>query len=117
MKRTAIMKGTPPCQAPEQISEKVQAVSQIVNFDGKEILNMDLFYMGKLRGRYFADKEEKTHAAFADGKWYSCMINNVARVCQNLETIKGMDITTEITGNLYQRRINRLHWDIWEPTM
>lgn len=89
MKRTAIMKGTPPCQAPEQISEKVQAVSQIVNFDGKEILNMDLFYMGKLRGRYFADKEEKTHAAFADGKWYSCMINNVARVCQNLETIKG----------------------------
>lgn len=89
MKRTAIMKGTPPCQAPEQISEKVQAVSQIVNFDGKEILNMDLFYMGKLRGRYFADKEEKTHAAFADGKWYSCMINNVARVCKNLETIKG----------------------------
>nr|DAG74720.1 MAG TPA: PcfJ like protein [Caudoviricetes sp.] len=89
MKRTAIMKNTLPCQAPEQVSEKVQAVSQIVNFDGKEILNMDLFYMGKLRGRYFADKEEKTHAAFADGKWYSCMINNVARVCQNLETIKG----------------------------
>ena len=89
MKRTAIMKNTLPCQAPEQVSEKVQAVSQIVNFDGKEILNMDLFYMGKLRGRYFADKEDKTHAAFADGKWYSCMINNVARVCQNLETIKG----------------------------
>lgn len=89
MKRTAIMKNTLPCQAPEQVSEKVQAVSQIVNFDGKEILNMDLFYMGKLRGRYFADKEDKTHAAFADGKWYSCMINNVARVCKNLETIKG----------------------------
>lgn len=64
MKRTAIMKGTPPCQAPEQISEKVQAVSQIVNFDGKEILNMDLFYMGKLRGRYFADKEEKNSRRF-----------------------------------------------------
>lgn len=89
MKRTAIMKSALPCQAPERISKKVLVVSQIVNFDGKEILNMDLFYMGKLRGRYFADKEEKTHAAFADGKWYSCMINNVARVCKNLETIKG----------------------------
>lgn len=89
MKRTAIMKKTPACQAPERISEEVLAVSQIVNFDGKEILNMDLFYMGQLRGRYFADKKEKTHAAFADGKWYSCMINNVARVCKSLETVKG----------------------------
>ena len=89
MKRTAIMKNTPPCQFPEQISDEVLGVSQVVEFDGKEILNIDLFYMGCLRARYFADKEEKAHAAFADGKWYSCMINNVARVCKSLDTIKG----------------------------
>ncbi|MEY8279248.1 PcfJ domain-containing protein [Blautia marasmi] len=89
MKRTAIMKNTPPCQFPEQISDEVLGVSQVVEFDGKEILNIDLFYMGCLRARYFADKEEKAHAAFADGKWYSCMINNVARVCKSLETVKG----------------------------
>ena len=89
MKRTAIMKNTPPCQAPEWINDEVLGVSQVVEFGGKEILNIDLFYMGCLRGRYFADKEEKAHAAFADGKWYSCMINNVARVCKSLDTIKG----------------------------
>lgn len=89
MKRTAIMKNTPPCQAPERISDEVLGVSQVIEFGGKEILNIDLFYMGNLRGRYFADKEEKSHAAFADGKWYSCMINNVARVCKSLDTIKG----------------------------
>lgn len=89
MKRTAIMKNTPPCQAPERISDEVLGVSQVVEFDGKEILNIDLFYMGCLRARYFADKEEKAHAAFADGKWYSCMMNNVARVCKSLDTIKG----------------------------
>lgn len=89
MKRTEIMKNTPPCATPEQASNEVLAVSQIAEFDGKEILNIDLFYMGCLRGRYFADKEEQAHAAFADGKWYSCMINNVARVCRGLDTIKG----------------------------
>nr|WP_288891096.1 PcfJ domain-containing protein [uncultured Blautia sp.] len=89
MKRTAIMKNTPPCQAPERISDEVLGVSQIVEFDGKKILNIDLFYMGQLRSRYFADKKEKAHAAFANGKWYSCMINNVARVCKDLDTIKG----------------------------
>ncbi len=80
MKRTEIMKNTPPCTKPKQDSDTdVLAVSQVVEFGGKEILNIDLFYMGHMRGRYFADKEEKTHAAFVDGKWYSCMINNVAQ--------------------------------------
>ncbi|WP_343247747.1 PcfJ domain-containing protein [Diplocloster hominis] len=89
MKRTAVLKNTPPCAAPKKSSNEVLAVSQVVEFDGKEILNIDLFYGGQLRGRYFADKEEKVHAAFADGKWYTCMINNVARVCKSLDTIKG----------------------------
>lgn len=89
MKRTELLKKTHHCNAPEKTSEDVLAVSQVVEHGGKQFLNIDLFYMGHLRGRYFADREEKTHAAFVDGKWRSCMINNVARICKGMDTIKG----------------------------
>lgn len=89
MKRTAILKNTPKCETPKRYSDEVLGVSQITEYEGKQFLNIDLFYMGNLRGRYFADVEEKSHAAFVGGKWYSCMINNVARVCKDLDTMKG----------------------------
>ena len=89
MKRTELFKIIPPCEAPKQNSTEVLAVSQIAEVSGKRILNIDLFYMGQRRGRYFADKEKQTHAANVDGKWYSCMMNNVARVCKGLDTVKG----------------------------
>ena len=91
MKRTALLRDVPPCAAPDGISEDVLAVSQIVEHDGKSILNIDLFYDGVLRGRYFADIKEKCHNANVDGKWYRCSLNNVARVCKGKETLKGYD--------------------------
>ena len=91
MKRTALLRDVPPCAAPDGISEDVLAVSQIVEHDGKSILNIDLFYDGVLRGRYFADIKEKCHNANVDGKWYRCSLNNVARVCKGKETLKRFD--------------------------
>lgn len=91
MKRTALLRDVPPCAAPDGISEDVLAVSQIVEHDGKSILNIDLFYDDVLRGRYFADIKEKCHNANVDGKWYRCSLNNVARVCKGKETLKGYD--------------------------
>lgn len=89
MKRTDILKNTPQCKAPERESEEVLAVSQVVEYEKTQILNIDLFYKGRLTGRYFADKEERSHAASVGGKWYSCMMNNVARVCKGMDTVKG----------------------------
>ena len=89
MKRTALLREVPQCAAPDEISKDVLAVSQIVEHDGKSILNIDLFYDGTLRGRYFADIKEKCHNANVDGKWYRCSLNNVARVCKGKETLKG----------------------------
>lgn len=89
MKRTALLREVPQCAAPDGISEDVLAVSQIVEHDGKSILNIDCFYDGTLRGRYFADVKEKCHNANVNGKWYKCSINNVARVCQGKEVLKG----------------------------
>lgn len=89
MKRTALLREVPRCAAPEERSKDVLAVSQIVEHDGKSILNIDLFYDGTLRGRYFADVKEKCHNASVDGKWYKCSLNNVARVCKGKETLKG----------------------------
>lgn len=89
MKRTALLREVPRCAAPDEMSKDVLAVSQIVEHDGKSILNIDLFYDGTLRGRYFADVKEKCHNANVDGKWYKCSLNNVARVCQGKEVLKG----------------------------
>lgn len=87
MKRTKLLQNTP-CETPSSASEDVQAVSQIVEVDGRRILDIDLFYEGKLRGRYFADKEEQNWAANVDGKWYTCRMNNVARLCKDMSTLK-----------------------------
>ena len=81
MKWSKLIKSEP-CPPPLVESEKVLAVSQIVNQDGKETLNLDLYYQGVLKARYFADKEEERFSSFADGKWQSCMIKNVARLCK-----------------------------------
>lgn len=85
MKRTKLLK-TAPCKAPEISSdENVIAVSQIIRIDGEETLEISLFYQGEVKGRYFADK--KVHNAWVDGRWYTCKLENVARICKGLETL------------------------------
>lgn len=86
MKRTKLLKSAP-CAAPKKSSEQdVIAVSQIVEIDGESAVEISLFYMGKLRGRYFADKDN--HNAWVDGKWYTCRLKNVARLCKDMTPLK-----------------------------
>ncbi len=86
MKRTKLLKSAP-CAAPQKSSEQdVIAVSQIVEADGESALEISLFYMGELRGRYFAD--EDNHNAWVDGKWYTCRLKNVARLCKDMSPLK-----------------------------
>lgn len=56
MKRTALLLNIPQQEAPEKISGHVTAVSQVAEYDGQQYLNIDLFYMGELKARYFADR-------------------------------------------------------------
>lgn len=80
MKRTKLLKSAP-CAAPQKTSEDaVIAASQIVGADGEEALEISLFYEGELKARYFADAEN--HNAWVDGKWCTCKLNNVARMCK-----------------------------------
>lgn len=87
MKRTELLKHIPPQSAPEEVSKYVLGVSQVAEYEGARYLNIDLFYQGHLRGRYFADK--KSHVANVNGHWYTCMIDNVARVCRGEEPRRG----------------------------
>ncbi len=86
MKRTKLLKSAP-CAAPEKTSkDDVIAVSQIVEMDGEKAVEISLFYKGVLSGRYFADAEN--HNAWVDGRWYTCKLDNVARLCKNMEPMK-----------------------------
>ena len=80
MKRSLLLKTTP-CAMPECDPKEVTAVSQIVAAGGEQAVEISLFYRGRLRGRYFADKEN--HNAWVDGKWYTCRLENVARLCKD----------------------------------
>lgn len=89
MRRTALLMHIPEQEAPETRSEKVVAVSQIASYNGQQYLNIDLFYKGELKGRYFADR--LTHACYVDGSWRTCKINNVARICMGKPSLKGAE--------------------------
>jgi DNA-directed RNA polymerase subunit RPC12/RpoP len=77
----------PEQEAPEKTSEFVTAVSQVANYDGQLYLNIDLFYKGVLKARYFADR--MTHACHVDGSWRTCKIYNIARICMGKTVLKG----------------------------
>ena len=89
MRWSEMKKETPICPAPKRKSEDVLAVSQVVEWRGHQILNLDLYYMGVLEARYFADREERTHAAYIGGGWVRCSIKNVARMCKSETVLKG----------------------------
>ena len=86
MKRTKFLE-CEPCETPKTTSkDEVIAASQILEVDGEQAVEISLFFKGVLKGRYFADKEN--HNAWVAGKWYTCKLNNVARVCMGLEPMK-----------------------------
>jgi hypothetical protein len=86
MKRTKFLK-CEPCNIPKKNSEdRVVATSQILEIDGERAVEISLFFGGDLKGRYFADMEN--HSAWVDGKWYTCRLKNVVRLCEGLEPLK-----------------------------
>lgn len=87
MKRTELLLNIPKQEAPEEISGHVTAVSQVAEYDGQQYLNIDLFYMGELKARYFADRF--TYACYVDGSWKTCKMDNIARICMGKTPVKG----------------------------
>ena len=87
MKRTALLLNIPKQEAPEKISGFVTAVSQVADYDGQQYLNIDLFYLGELKARYFADRF--TYACYVDGSWRTCRLYNIARICMGKTVLKG----------------------------
>jgi len=81
----------PPCQVPENYEEEydpedVVAASQVLQReDGEPVLEIDLFYAGELRARYFADDEELHYAVWLDGKWVQNTLNNAVRQIKAME--------------------------------
>lgn len=87
MKQTKLLWYIPEQEAPETTSEHVTAVSQVASYDGQVYLNIDLFYKGVLKARYFADG--LTYACNVGGSWRKSRINNIARVCMGKPLLKG----------------------------
>ena len=95
MKRTALLRNIASLPEPDDLGcldGKVIGVSQIAEYEGKRYLNVDLYYMGELRGRYFADGE--TYTANVQGKWYTGRIENAARLCMGKKPYKGAEYYT-----------------------
>ncbi len=86
MKRRRLL-NTPTCLEPEKPDpDVVTAVSQLVEVDGKIILNIDLFTGAGLQARYFADREAGEYGSWVQGEWSGAMIQNIAKKCIGLPT-------------------------------
>ena len=89
MKRSELLK-IPSLPRPEDLGrdvKKVYGISQVAKCDQKQYLNIDLYYMGELQGRYFADEEG--HVANVQGRWNNALLENVARLCMGKEPYRG----------------------------
>lgn len=93
MKRKALLTHIPEQELPKQENEtqledeKVTAVSQVTSYDGQQYLNIDLFYHGQLKARYFTDR--LTYASCVGGQWKTCKLDNVARICAGKAPLYG----------------------------
>ncbi len=78
-----------PCRVPEMDSnhEYVIASAQLIQAQGKEILNIDLFWEGTRKARYFADKEVPDWAVYDETnepKWKKKRLRTVCREIMRL---------------------------------
>ena len=86
MKRTKFLH-CPPCAALENVDSKViTAVSQILEVDGEQAVEISLFLEGRLKARYFADKE--TYSTWVNGTWTGCKFGNILRICEDQPALK-----------------------------
>lgn len=93
MKRTKLL-GIKPCGVPENARDRMEVVAtgRIVEVDGEKAVEISMFYKGELKARYFAD--EKVHYAYVGGKWNTCTLDNVERLC------KGEDVKHDAYWNV-----------------
>ncbi len=86
MKRSKFLK-LAPREMPTDIPEnEVVAASQIVEVGGEQAVEIDLFYAEQLRARYFTDK--LVHHTWIDGKWSSCRLENIKRLCEGADPLR-----------------------------
>lgn len=83
-----------PCREPEQdTSNQVVATSQIIiddSSEGKNITEVDLWWHGELKARWFAVEKEDKYAVYVLGAgWKDMKLTNVARVIQGKEVLRG----------------------------
>lgn len=79
MKRAKLLK-TEPIEYPKIINKrKAIALSRITEADGEQALEIDLFFAGERRARYFADPDN--HYAWINGKWTDDRLDNAALIC------------------------------------
>lgn len=103
----------PPMEAPEGLWVNVVARCQVV----KEILNIDLFYMGELKVRYFADRKAETHIVYAGGAWSRCGIENAERLCRGEKEARGGWIYGANEIAWAEKQEKRLAYDYLETTV
>ena len=87
MKRNALLINIREQTPPRKTSELVVATSQVASYEGQQYLNIDLFWRGELKARYFADGI--TFASCINGSWKTCKLENLARICMNKGALKG----------------------------
>ncbi len=87
MKRNALLINIREQTPPRKTSELVVATSQVASYEGQQYLNIDLFWRGELKARYFADGT--TFASCINGSWKACKLENLARICMNKGALKG----------------------------
>ncbi len=86
MRRTKFLK-KPPCRMPEGAGNTVIAASQILTEGDEEVLEISLFYQGRLGARYFADEEN--YYTWSGGRWSVCKIGNAGRMSRGEQPLKG----------------------------
>ena len=95
MKRRELLNITP-CQEPERDSSgDVIATSQIIideSSEGKNITEVDLWWFGKLKARWFAVKKEDKYAVYIFGEgWKNVKLENAARIVQGKDPLVGCE--------------------------
>ncbi len=88
MKRAKFLRIPPYALEDVKNKKEVIAKSRILEVDSEKVAEISLFYKKQLKARYFADKEN--HYAWIDGKWTTCSIDNVAKMCAGLPAEKGI---------------------------
>lgn len=114
MKRKLLLKAES-CPEPEECElEKVIAKSRAIHLDDRIILNVDLFWHGELRARYFADGEKKEYESYIlsgngrhDG-WTRLSLGNAARVARGkeIESPAYSCITSEVVWDSEEEKEN-----------